>query len=427
MPKKIFVRHYQIIFRRLLFRRNLTYFKLCNSYFLIIKTAKYDTTLEALVINIASFRTKLNTMTKFSRCFELSLSAAGFEDRRTKFRRMASATSNNVQGDHDREYIRSIHLILMILSCFFFLLGVLGNAAVIIYNIYLNYEKTLSSWLVTNLATADLLVCLTIYPKTITRYFLCKEKFDDVFDKLNRSTQHVSLFLSTTMLLSITVDKYVFIARPLRYLLIVTSQRVKAVLCAIWLTAAAQLPIVYIYSKGERRWEKRFRPNAVNSFQLSRIIMLSIFILVIAILNYKMLKIAQQQRKCMASVNVVHPEQERPAEIRLEQAEPEQLRAKHNVAWLRRLVKQMKAIKTFAIIFGVLTICFIPYFVVTILASTCSSCLPEFKSSLILYFFALQVVGINSIANAFIYALRHRKYSRAYNKLLSAIWERVTK
>ena len=315
----------------------------------------------------------------------------------------------------------------MILSFLFLLLGVLGNAAVIIYNIYLNYEKTLSSWLVTNLATADLLVCLTIYPKTISRYFLFQEQFDDEFNKLNRSTQHVSIFLSTTMLLSITVDRYVFIAKPLRYPLIVTSQRVKAVLCAIWLTAAVQLPIVYIYSKGEREWQNRFQSNAVKSFPLSRIIMLSIFILVIAILNYKMLKIIQKQKKWIASVNVVHPEQERPDEMRLKQAESEQFWSKHNVAWLHRLAKQMKPIKTFAIIFGVLTICFIPYFVVTIFASTCSSCLPEFKSSLILYFFALQVVGINSIANAFIYALRHRKYLRAYNKLFSALWERVTK
>ena len=88
-----------------------------------------------------------------------------------------------------------------------------GNAAVIIYNICLNHERTLSSWLVTNLALADLLVCLTIYPKAIVRYFLSTEKYDDVFQKLGHSVLHVSLFLSATMLLSITVDKYVFIAK----------------------------------------------------------------------------------------------------------------------------------------------------------------------------------------------------------------------
>ena len=315
----------------------------------------------------------------------------------------------------------------MILSCFFLLLGVLGNAAIIIYNICLNYEKTLSSWLATNLATADLLVCLTIYPKTISRYFLFQEKFNDVFDKLNRSTQHASLFLSTTMLLSLTIDKYVFIAKPLQYPLIVTSRRIKAVLCAIWLTAAVQLPVVYTYGKGEHKWEKIFKSNAVMPFVLSRTVMQPILIAVIAILNYKMLKIVQQQRKWMASGNVVNPEQDRPDEISVKQTEPKQMQPKHSIARLRRLLKQMKAIKTFAIIFGVLTTCFIPYFVVMILALTCSSCLPDFKSSLIIYFFALQVVGINSIANAFIYALRHRKYLRAYNKLFSALWERVTK
>ncbi|XP_028415926.1 alpha-1A adrenergic receptor-like [Dendronephthya gigantea] len=324
---------------------------------------------------------------------------------------------------NDHEYTRTINLTLMILSFIFLFVGVLGNAAVIFYNICLNNDRTLSSWLITNLAIADLLVCLTIYPKTISRYFQDQKKFHSVFNSLNKSTHYVSLFLSTILLLSITVDRYVFIAKPLRYHYIVTSRRIKALLCVIWLTATVQFPIVYIY--GIREWKREERSNAaVMPFPLSRIIILSVLIVVIGILNYKMLKIVQQQRKSMAVGNVVNSEQERPVEIQLEQLDPVQMQQKHTSAWLRELLKQIKAIKTFAIIFGVLAICFVPYFVIFILGSTCLSCLMD-SSGLILYHFALEVVGINSIANAFIYALRHRKYLRAYKKAFSALWERV--
>ena len=44
------------------------------------------------------------------------------------------------------------------------IIGVLGNVTVIIHNIFFNKEKTATSYLVGNLALADLLVCLTLYP-----------------------------------------------------------------------------------------------------------------------------------------------------------------------------------------------------------------------------------------------------------------------
>jgi hypothetical protein len=44
------------------------------------------------------------------------------------------------------------------------IVGILGNITVIVYTIVLNKEKTSTSYLVGNLALADLLVCLTYYP-----------------------------------------------------------------------------------------------------------------------------------------------------------------------------------------------------------------------------------------------------------------------
>ena len=326
-----------------------------------------------------------------------------------------NSTSPYNQDQQDHGYGQSMNLILVILSFIFLFVGVFGNAAVIIYNVRLNHDRTLSSWMITNLAIADLLVCLTIYPMTVFLYF-SRTKKSDIFDKLVVSTLHVTLFLSTTMLLSITVDRYVFIKKPLRYHTIVTSRRMKVILSAIWLISAVQIPIMFTYSKEQPKPENN-QPKDLNRFLLSRIILLSILIVIIAILNYKMLKVVQKQRKWKTQRNVVHPEQ----------AEPEQMQPQHDVAWLRQLLKQMRAVKTFTIIFGVLTVCFVPYFVLMTLWSTCFYCFTNFKSDLILLSWAHEIVGISSIANAFIYALRHRMYLRAYKKLFSAFWERVTK
>ena len=44
------------------------------------------------------------------------------------------------------------------------IIGILGNVTVIIHTFLLTKEKTATSYLVGNLALADLLVCLTFYP-----------------------------------------------------------------------------------------------------------------------------------------------------------------------------------------------------------------------------------------------------------------------
>ena len=82
----------------------------------------------------------------------------------------------------DGDSIKSVALIT--LSCIFLFVGVFGNLAVIIYNIYLNHGRTISSWLITNLAVANLLVCLTLYSRKIARNFLYEEKYEDVFTYL---------------------------------------------------------------------------------------------------------------------------------------------------------------------------------------------------------------------------------------------------
>ena len=52
---------------------------------------------------------------------------------------------------------------LMIFKCISIVVGVLGNFGVIIYNVFMNKEKSPTTWLIVNLSVTDLLVCTPMF------------------------------------------------------------------------------------------------------------------------------------------------------------------------------------------------------------------------------------------------------------------------
>ena len=129
------------------------------------------------------------------------------------------------------------------------IIGVLGNVTVIIHTIFSSKEKTATSYLVGNLALADLLVCLTFYPIWIIEFILIMLNIDngqDLFCKFSRATMLALMFASIATLLAITADRYVYIVKPLRYLQIVTHRRVFLAVSGIWITACCLFTVFYI-------------------------------------------------------------------------------------------------------------------------------------------------------------------------------------
>ncbi|XP_028398848.1 alpha-1A adrenergic receptor-like [Dendronephthya gigantea] len=242
------------------------------------------------------------------------------------------------------------------------------------------------------------------------------------------------------LLLFITVDRYVFIAKPLKYPLIITSRKIKVAVLCIWLVAASLLIVlVSVRVMGDE--------SEHESLQLLHTFLFPIPIAIIAFLNYKILKIAREQRQRMVSetglqseqvkLEEIQPagplqssdEQERPAQEREEKSNSEHTErsSEQYIAWLHHIVKELKAVKTFAIIFAILTCCFVPYIIIMLLRSFCSCmCFSgDVKVSKLAIHIVLQLIGINSIANAFVYASRHRKYSNAFVKFFSTFRARL--
>ena len=127
------------------------------------------------------------------------------------------------------------------------IIGVLGNVTVIIHTIFSNKEKTATSYLVGSLALADLLVCLTypIWMIEFVQIMLNIKNDQDLFCKFSRATPWAFMFASVTTLLAITVDRYLYIVKPLRYPQIVTHRRVFLAVLGIWITACCVFIIRY--------------------------------------------------------------------------------------------------------------------------------------------------------------------------------------
>ena len=282
------------------------------------------------------------------------------------------------------------------------IIGVLGNVTVIIYTIFSSKEKTATSYLVGNLALADLLVCLTFYPAWIIEFIQIMLNIDndqDLFCKFSRPTMVAFMFASVATVLEITVDRYVYIVKPLRYQQIATHRRVFIAVAGIWITACCLFTVLYIHwrSSGVEMQSLCYIPDSIGYF-------MDVFVgyfplTLIFILNFHILLVARKQRRHIL------------AETTIASIDNSTEESGYRLTFVIRFFVALKAAKTFAIVVAVLTICILTPTVVGRILNTSYSA----RYRQIWYvFFNYEFYGINSVVNAFIYGMRHVKYRKAY-------------
>ena len=278
------------------------------------------------------------------------------------------------------------------------MIGVLGNITVIIYTTFTSKEKTAASYLVGNLALADLLVCLTFYPTWIIEFLQTILNIDsdqDLFCNLSYSSIHALLFASVITLLVITVDRYFYIAKPLKYPLIVTKRRVFVAMAGIWLTACCVFTLFLVRTrKSDERLRSLCKLDVILIYFKQTIIVYFPLTLII-ILNVWILIVAEKQRKRILAETAT------------------------NTSDVNRFFHALKAAKTFSIVVAVLTFCVLTPTVVGLVLKE-NSCSASCRQ---LWFvvFHFEFYGINSIVNAFIYGMRHIKYRKASGHILLRI------
>ena len=289
------------------------------------------------------------------------------------------------------------------------IIGVLGNVTVIIHTIFSNKEKTATSYLVGNLALADLLMCLTFYPTWIIEFIQIMLNIDndqDLFCKFSRATVWAFMFASVATLLAITVDRYLFIVRPLRYPQIVTHRRVFLVVSGIWITACCIFIVWFIHIISYRNEFRSFcnTPGAGNHIHyFTEAFAGYLPLILIMFLNFHLLSVAQRQRKRIL------------AETSIASADNSTEESTNRMSFVLRFFVALKSAKTFAIVVAVLTICILtPTVVSRILIQFCTFACRQIWFVIVNY----ELYGINSVVNAFIYGMRHVKYRKAYLRIL---------
>ena len=239
----------------------------------------------------------------------------------------------------------NVLIVFIVFKCLFFIAGILGNASVIIYNVFLNHSKTPTSYFVVSLAINDLLACSLIYPIWIAEFVrdVLEITSDHMLPRFVTGTiAPITVLLSILTILAITVDKFVFINWPLKYHLMVTWRRTHFALLVIWVVGIVLIPFLQLFHTGK---------CVTNAFLWIFILLVYVFspFSIIFILNYKIFKIAREQRLKIA-VNSL------PSDI-MQSSNSSSL----NLAFSRfRITRELKTIKTFSIIIGVLFCCISP-------------------------------------------------------------------
>ena len=275
--------------------------------------------------------------------------------------------------------------------------GILGNITVITYNIFSNREKTVTCYLLANLALADLLVCLTFYPIWIIEFVQTLLNIDsdqELFCKLSRSSMLALFFVSVATILILTIDRYLFIVKPLKYPLIVTVKRVKNIVAAIWVISCGFLCLMAAFFESSKLKRSYCRvPDEI--YWPYEIIILYIPITFVFILNLNILRIAQRQRRrILVQTRVIG--HTRPLSRML----------------TFRQTNALKSVKTFLIVISILAFCcLIPAVTgISLYFFVCKNCHTTTTWYVV---FNFELYGINSIANPFVYGVRHPRYRQS--------------
>lgn len=294
--------------------------------------------------------------------------------------------------------------------CLCIIVGIIGNVGVIAYNVFMNHSKTPTTYFVINLAMADIIVCVTFFPPWLVQKIslLVDGDTDAVLVcKIGKISSTTSLALSIVNLLAITFDRYIFISKPLKYTRIMTWNRIYMLLVVIWLFSIVNINILLLSTEevADKRVICLVKNPGKNIFAFINIY---IPILCILYLNYKIYKVARNQRKKIRHGSVEYTSQctgVTSAGI------SEATRRK-------RCLQQIKVVKTFAIVLGVFLCCTLPTFVISFINfEICKRlCVPSSIS-----WSAGILVGANSAMNPFIYSSRNKEYRIAYHQFCARL------
>lgn len=296
----------------------------------------------------------------------------------------------------------------VVLLCIGVIIGVIGNIAILIYNIFLVGTKTPTTYFVINLSISDIIVCCSFYPSWLvefTNILSGKDSNHKMICIIGVTTAGTSAALSIANLLAITYDRFIYISRPLKYPLIMTWRRTRAILVMSWLMAIIDANLLMWNTENSvRRLYCNIHPLVLPVYNVFNLFLPTIAIL---LFNYKIFKVAKTQR------SKVRNRQEPSTDVNptMSMSLPYKTSSSR-----RNLQRQLELVKTFGIIVGVFLASTLPFpITATVQLHVCRAYCIETRW----YLIANLLLGINSIVNPYIYGTRNKNFKITISHLFS--------
>ena len=182
-------------------------------------------------------------------------------------------------------------------------LAAVGNGVVIFLIVTIPRLQTNANWFVLSLAVADLCVALSFFPPLFGVNFL-DFKFDTTHAGNFFKISFTLMYCSTTNLFVMTVDRYIAVLKPLRYVALMTREVIMGLIAAAWATPLVlfSLPAIFTY---------RDNPGYTLFVEISRVIIFQIFpLMVFVIVTCHLLhlakKLARETRNLIVQVRFNH-------------------------------------------------------------------------------------------------------------------------
>lgn len=300
----------------------------------------------------------------------------------------------------------------------------LGNGSVCA-TVFLNRSlRTFTNLLVVSLAISDIMVATLSLPfrvhQTLHNFKWC---LSEVLCQFWISADSFCCCASIWNLALISVDRFLATKYPLTYHQLITKRNAIAMISSVWLLSllVSCLGLFNWTNFGEKNVHisngcvKLYDPH-FYTFAAATGFFLPLLIVIFAY-SY-VFYIAMGHSRAIARTTV-------PANHFLEGNAKEKRQA---------LTREIKAAKTLAIVVGVFTICWFPFFVTIVVRFWCKSCVksegnPKFKElyAFLNITFVYTLPQINSACNPFIYVIFSKKlrlaFVRLFRKLKNQIWD----
>ncbi|KAJ8379954.1 hypothetical protein SKAU_G00007320 [Synaphobranchus kaupii] len=300
----------------------------------------------------------------------------------------------------------------------FILFGVLGNILVILSVVCHRHLRTVTHFLIVNLAVADLMLSSTVLPFSATLEILGYWVFGRTFCSIWAAMDVLCCTASIMSLCMISVDRYIGVSYPLRYPTIVTKRRGLLALVCMWVFSIT-ISIGPVFG-----WKKDTPENdttcgiteepayvifsAVCSFYLP--------LTVILVMYCRVFSVARRETRSLKEGHKTEGVMLRIHRGNAAASEKQEATGTLTYFTLRlaKFSRQKKAAKTLGIVVGCFVLCWLPFFVVMPIGAI----FPDHKPSETVFKITFWLGYFNSCINPMIYPCSSQEFKKAFQNVL---------